>query len=235
MNKADPNDVVDAFTTATTSSRADWATINGLLATEPIRLRRRVAADAFLSLAVSWETFISAWLVAAVNKNATQAVATLSTRLQDHAVTALRLPPSHVATTLITQSHFNLTSVRQVLDPDDYNIVLREHKELKKYADSWLSPPYHGVLAGVTAFQFKPALVTRLVRNALAHQSDAALKAANDETARSTVPVALRRTGPRRLSADGWRAYLLAPHHGQPRIEILHDELIKLADQLVVP
>lgn len=85
MRKASPNDVAAAFTTATADALADWETIDAALASQSLSLRRRAASDAFLSLAVSWESFLSRWLVAAVNKDASQAVRQLATRLQEHA------------------------------------------------------------------------------------------------------------------------------------------------------
>ncbi len=235
MRKASPNDVVAAFITATSDALTDWETIDAALATQPLKLRRRAASDAFLSLAVSWESFLSRWVVASVNKDASQAVSYLTTRLQAHAQDELRVPTTHIAATLITQSHFSLDLVRQLLDPNENNIVLREHSDLDKYARRWLADPYRASLSGISSYQFKPVLATRLIRNALAHESESALKRANDELRKSTVPPGLRVTGTRRLSVDGWRRYLLAISSTRPRIAILHDDLSAVASLLAVP
>ncbi|TDE89588.1 hypothetical protein EXU48_20740 [Occultella glacieicola] len=235
MRKASPNDVVAGFTTATAGALTDWETIDAALAAQSLSLRRRAASDAFLSLAVSWESFLSRWLVAAVNKDASRAVSQLATRLQEHAEEELRVPRSHLAATLITQSHFSLNLVRQLLDPNENNIVIREHGDLDQFARRWLADPYRTALTGISSFQFKPVLATRLIRNALAHQSESALKRANDELRKSTVPVGLRVTGARRLSVDGWRRYLLSISSYRPRIAVLHDELATVASLLVVP
>jgi len=235
MRKASPNLVVDDFIASASDSLRDWQRIDVALANESIALRRRAASDSFLALAVTWESFISEWLVAAVNKDASQAVAHLTAKMTSHGVDELRLPSTHIAATLITQGHFNLASVKQILDPNDSNIVVRHHKDLKTLGDRWLAPPYHGALTGFSAHQFAPALATRLVRNVLAHNSDRALSEANDILRKPFVPAALRVTNARRPQLDGWRRYLLAPHGGHPRVAILHTSLSTIAGQLRVP
>ncbi len=126
MRKASPNEVIDAFVQSTSAGLADWQVIDASLS--DLRLRRRVASDAFLALAVAWETFLSQWLIAAVNRDSSTAVRYLTQRLQDHATGELRVPQTHVSATLITKNHFTLALVRQLLDPHDNNVVLREHK-----------------------------------------------------------------------------------------------------------
>lgn len=233
MRKASPNEVIDAFVQSTSAGLADWQTIDASLS--DLRLRRRVASDAFLALAVAWETFLSQWLIAAVNRDSSTAVRYLSQRLQDHATGELRVPQTHVSVTLITKHHFTLALVRQLLDPHDNNVVLREHKDLKDFADRWLAGSYGQQLSTITSYQFKPVLATRLVRNALAHQSESALQRANGELRKSTVPLSLRVTTSRQLNVDGWRRYLLSITSATPRLAVYHTELAATAQLLRVP
>ncbi len=233
MRKASPNEVIDAFVQSTSAGLADWQVIDASLS--DLRLRRRVASDAFLALAVAWETFLSQWLIAAVNRDSSAAVTSLSQRLQDHATNELRVPQTHVSTTLITKNHFTMELVRQLLDPHDNNVVLREHKDLKVFADRWLAASYRQQLSAITPYQFRPVLATRLVRNALAHQSESALKRANNELRKSTMPLALRVTTSRQLNVDGWRRYLLSITSETPRLAVYHTELAATAQLLRVP
>ena len=232
VRKASPNDVIDSFVQSTSADLADWQIIDASL--HDLRLRRRVASDAFLALAVAWETFLSQWLIAAVNRDSSTAVTYLSQRLQDHATNELRVPQTHVSATLITKNHFTLDLARQLLDPHDSNVVLRERRELKVFADRWLAASYRQQLAAITSYQFKPVLATRLVRNALAHQSESALKRANDELRKSTMPLALRVTTSRRLNVDGWRRYLLSITSATPRLAVYHTELATTSQLLRV-
>lgn len=117
MRKASPDDVVATFVASTAEALSDWETIDSALLTESLSLRRRAASDAFFALAVSWESFLSRWLVAAVNRDASQAARHLAKELEDYATIELRVPSTHLSSTLITQSHFSLSLVRQLLDP----------------------------------------------------------------------------------------------------------------------
>jgi hypothetical protein len=233
VNKADPNDFVSSFVDTTNDALADWRTIDGALASSGIRLRRKAASDAFMSLAVAWETFLSHWLIAAVNKDSSKTISALSSKLADYATSELRIPSRHVAATVITQSHFAVAEVRHLLDPNDFNVVLRDWQDLLAYGRKWLAEPYESAITSVTKFQYMPAIVTRLIRNALAHQSTAALTAANDVISKNTTPMTLRWNG-QRLDVDGWRRYLLTATAPVPRIEIIHVELGSLAMKLTV-
>lgn len=232
VNKADPDGVIDAFQSATASALADWQQIDGALKELGLHIRRRAASDAFLALAVSWEFFISTWLVSAVNKDTSRAIARLEKKIQDHALDELGLPASILSSSLVSTSHLNLTAVRKVLDRREWNVVIRYQNELEDFANKWLAGPYEARALAITAFQFAPALVVRLVRNALAHQSPGAIKEANEIVRKTTIPAALRHTGTRSLGVAGWGRYLLSSTAPVPRIAYLHNELIALADRL---
>jgi hypothetical protein len=195
VNKSDPNEIVDDFVAATRASIADWKTIDSVLSGEGVRLRRRAAADSFMALAVSWEGFLSRWLIAAINRDASQAVLTLETRITSHATAQLRIPGRHLSASLITRSHMTVAEGRRLLDPDDYNIVIRSRADLKDSASTWLADPYRAAAVGVSEYQFRPALLTRLIRNVLAHHSNAAVTAANDQAAKGSTSASLRWTG----------------------------------------
>src|SRR4051794_15891848 len=97
MRKASPNTVIDRFLASTSSALSDWQTVDTALEGESVGLRRRVASDAFLALAVSWESFLSQWLIAAVNKDSSNAVIYLTRRVRTHAEEELGLSPAHLS------------------------------------------------------------------------------------------------------------------------------------------
>lgn len=235
VNKSDPNDIVDNFVATTNDALDDWRTIDGVLSTQGVRLRRRAAADSFMALAVSWESFLSRWLVAAINRNASQAVRALETKIREYAIDNLRVPEAHVATTLVTRSHLTVAEVRRLLDPEEFNIMISSRADLKKFAMSWLADPYQGAATGITTHQFRTAHLTRLVRNVLAHHSTTAITAANEFVTQNSTPATLRWTGSRRLDVAGWRRYLFTTTTPVPRVEILHNELATLAGRFAIP
>lgn len=234
MNKADPNAAIDAFQSGARSAHSDWSAIDAALVPLGLAIRRRAASDAFLALAVTWEAFISTWLVAAVNKDTSKAIARVSKKLREHALDELRLPAGAIAGTLVTTSHLNLTNVRDLLDPKGWNVVIRTQKELGRFADDWLAGDYESRAAAISGYQYAPALIVRLIRNALAHQSQGAIDEANAAVRLKTIPVVLRYSGKRSLGVAGWGRYLLASSVPVPRIASLYTELIALAERLRV-
>ncbi len=234
MNKSNPNSAVDAFVGSATNALADWKVIDQALSSHGIQLRRRAAADSFVALAVSWETFISNWVVACVNRDSSVAVARLNSQLRDYAIKDVGVPEGHVAGALITKPHLTLAEVRRMLSPNDYNVPVRSHGNLHDLATRWFAEPYRGAALGISSFQFCPAVLTRLVRNVFAHRSVSSLAAANDVAAQTSTPISLRWTGDGRLDVDGWRRYLLTANGTVSRLEVLHNNLSDLAGSLKV-
>lgn len=232
MNKADPDDIVQAFQDRTRSALHDWQLIDDAVRPLGVGIRRRVACDAFLALAVSWESTLSTWLIGAVNKDTSAAIQHLEQKVRDHAETNLGLKPTVLSASLIATSHLNLSDVRSVLDPNDKNITIRDQKALTGFGNKWLAGTYKRRALALSAFDFAPAVVVRVVRNALAHQSDAAVKEANSLVSSASIPVALRHTASRSISASGWGRYLLATTVPTPRISTLHHDLINLTGKL---
>lgn len=248
MRKASPNDIVDDFVGSVSTALIDWQVVDTAAKANSLslRVRRRVASDSFLALTVAWERFLSRWLVAAVNKDASRAAARLTEKLKSHAHVELKVPSSHISSPLIATSHFSLASVRGVLGAQDDNIVLRSHKDLQKFADEWLGPALSGSLKTVSSYHFNWVLAMRLIRNALVHQSDKSLRQVNDSLRTSSMPPEIRVVGTRNLSANGCGAYLykrIAAHTSsqlpmvgrQPRLVLFHFKLSSIAGQLKVP
>lgn len=236
MNKADPNAVVLDFDVRTSVALAEWASTDALLgahapAAEKLGLRRKVASDAFLALAVSWERFYSAWVAAAVNRAPAVAVARLDGQLKAHALRELKIPASALSASMLASSHLSLSGVRTVLDADGQNIVARSHKDMVKTAEDWLDGACRTAALSVTSYDFAPAHLARLVRNVLAHESALALKLANEYSRGRGVPPGLRVTTQNNLDVRAWRAYLFArpPGRTAPRVALFHASLRDLA------
>lgn len=242
MRKADPNRVITDFETKTASALKDWQSIDAAItasATDTLRLRRRAASDSLLVLMVSWETFISSWMTAAVNRDTSTAVARLTRQINTYATGALRVPTHALSQTHLATSHLTLSDVHGLLDDQGYNIAIRDKKELAVYETQWLAGPYQAAAQSVTAFNFMPAVVGRLVRNALAHQSTSALAEANRVVRQGSTPAIFKTNPARRRDLDvaAWRAYVLQSFGTQtrPRIERFHEELQNLAGRFRVP
>jgi hypothetical protein len=242
VKKADPNAIVDAFRVRVAESLADWEAIDEAvkLRSSPqdtLRLRRRAASDSFLALVISWESFFSSWIVAAVNRAPKRAADTLAAQLTAHATAKLNIPAAVVSKSLLATSHLSLDAVRMILDSKGYNTTVRDHKELEALSDTWLAGPYKLAADSITAHAFSPALVGRLVRNALAHESEAALKNVNKLARSGGVKKAFRVTRARDLDLRSWRAYLFQVPDGESRnrVALFHQEFSSMAAALRTP
>lgn len=243
-NKAEPNAVISTFEASAGSALDDWRAIDLAISTHAdstnrLRLRRRAASDSLLALLGSWESFTTSWFTAAINREPSRALAKTAERITTHATEELRVPPALLSQTMLATSHFNLATIRKLLDKNGYNITIRRHSELKEFGEKWLADPYRAAVAGITSYQFMPAVVGRLVRNALAHASDASLSEVNSVVRGNNVPPAFRITRARNLDVSGCRAYVMQPAPSTParrlRIEHFHIELQQLANRFRVP
>lgn len=242
MKKADPNAVVDAFRDRVAESLADWESIDEAVSlhssgADMLRLRRRAASDSFLALVISWESFFSSWIVAAVNRAPETAAKTLTVQLADHATAKLNIPAAVVSKSLLATSHLSLDAVRNILDSRGYNTTVRDHKEFEMLSNTWLAGSYKLAADSITSHAFSPVLVGRLVRNALAHESEAALKEVNLRARHGAVKKAFRVTRARALDVRSWRAYLFQIPDGSssPRVALFHHEFSTMAATLKVP
>lgn len=228
MKKASPDRVVDEFHSSVVQAIDDWRVIDAALEKHPIALRRRIASDAFLSLGVSWEAFLSRWLIAAINKDSTRASEMLADQIRKSAVDDLRIPETHLSSSLLVRTHFTLASVRDMVDQEGRNITLRNRSEAKKFGDKWLTDPYKQALQALRPLDFTILTGLRLVRNALAHRSPSSLGEAATFLRKETVPPNIRLTSKRTVNIDGWKSYLYA----DARIVEYHNEVVRIAQAL---
>lgn len=239
MKKADPNAVVDAFRSRVNASLADWRAIDAAVTAQAssadrLRLRRRAASDSFLALVIAWESFLSSWVVASVNRAPEAAAQRLTERLTAHATETLNVPEAVLSKSLLATSHLSLDTVRGILDSRGYNTTVNDHAALVKLSGRWLSGPYKVAADGITAYEFSPALIGRLLRNALAHESDAALQEVNRRARGAGVKAPFRVSRARDLDVRSWRAYLFQVPAGETRhrVELFHQEYDDLAASL---
>lgn len=235
MRKSDPNGLVASFTADTYQAWSDWVVIDQALAGHSLAIRRKVASDALLALAVTWEGFLSRWLIAAVNRDPNAAIQHLSDSVVSYATQQLHIPKAHIASSAILKQHFTVAEVQRILDPANRNIVLTQHKEFKDFGRQWLSAPYAAALAKPSARDVQVLKSIRSIRNALTHQSSHSLSDANSTLRDGRLPRDLRLTASRNLNVAGLGRYLHAGTTSKTRLEILHTESISIALLLLVP
>jgi hypothetical protein len=234
VNKADPDAAVDGFEVDVIQLLTDWAAIDLALTKESVSLRRRVATDALLRLAVNWEAFLSDWWVSSVNRDTGPLLAGLDAQVRKFAETKCGLSNADLSTNVITRSHFTLDDVRRMLDPEGQNIVLRSRSELRKRAQSELGNPYLMKVLGISTTDWVVANLVRTMRNALAHRSRRSFDELDRVLRSGDLPAALRLTTSQRLDFRGIGRYLGVRPNGSTveRIATIHDRMRLLAGKL---
>lgn len=232
MKKQDPNNCVDAIQEAITVSLAEWLTIDTALADQPVAIKRKVASNAFLQLAVNWEFFLSDWWLASINRDASNLIDGFDQKLRTHATDKLGLAEDQLAGKLVTLKHLNVSAVRRLLDNDGSNLAFYGLEDVKSKAGKQLADPYRTRVLTMPHTDWQVADVTRVVRNALAHQSPKSISNVNDLLDQDDLAQSLKR-GQKRLDLKGIRRYVRGPDDAS-RMPVIHAGLSKVAEHLRV-
>lgn len=237
MRKVDPNSVIDDFKHQVADALQQWELIDQATPSTPVALRRKVASDAFLTLAVAWESFFSDWWIGSINRDASTHLTTIEKKLRKEAQRAFGLEASDLARTLVSRSHLSVKEVRHQLDPQDRNVVVHGHKHRQKRAQAELAGNYRERAHAITASSWQTVECARAIRNLLAHRSESARDVLDTVVRKTNLELALRWTGPRKLSVPGTMRYLATkrPVDADLRVAKFHHALSDLAEQLRVP
>lgn len=231
-NKKNPNLVIDRFQDDLDQTKSDSAKLDILIQSEPIEFRRRMNANFFLYAATAWERFLSEWFVAAINTNPSVARNNLQQKLKKAAKDS-GIDQSLLAASLISESHINIATVERFLKVEGYNYTAPELKDFQKDANTWLADPYLSKVSAWTKDDFSPILTTRLLRNALAHDSDQAYKRA--ARALPNSPFAdLRDNQIKNFNRKSIQTYLYKKMGEDTRLVVLLDLLKERAESLRV-
>lgn len=236
MRKVDPNSVIDDFQLQVASALGTWSAIDAVLPANPVTLRRKVASDAFLTLAVAWESFLSDWWVGAINKDATTYIATTEKRLRDEAKRSFGLESADLTAKLVSKKHLTVSEVRRRLDPQERNVVIHGHKERQQRAQFELAGLYRARAHAITMGQWQTVECVRTLRNLLAHRSESARDAFDVEVRKGSLTAPLRWSGHPKLSVAGSMRYLATKREADPTLRVarFHSELSALAELLRV-
>lgn len=234
MRKVDPNSIIDDFTAQVATATFEWQLIHDALPSSPVSLRRRVAADSFLTLAVAWESFFSDWWVGAINRDASTFMATTEKELRDEALRTFSLQATDLASTLVSKKHLSVGEVRRRLDPQERNIVFHGHEERQQRAKRDLAGANRVKAHAISESDWQSVEAARAIRNLLAHRSKSARDYVDTVLREQHLMPALQWTGQRRLSVAGAMRYLATKRTNDAdlRVVTFHMKLADVAEQL---
>ncbi len=118
MRKQNPNDVVEDFQVLIAASLSTWTQMCAQISGN--ELRKNASVDALLNAAIRWESFLSDWHIAAINRDSGPFVVDLQARVEQSVVG--RWPGVRSRIALSIPAHPSLELVRELIDPDGGNI-----------------------------------------------------------------------------------------------------------------
>jgi hypothetical protein len=230
MRKKNPNDVIDDFRALVSSSLATWTEMCAQISGND--LRKNASVDAFLNAAIGWESFLSDWHIAAINRDSSNFAADLQRRVGE-SVTS-RWPGLGGRIALSIPKHPSLDLVREILDPEGGNLSFGARDKWRDRANRELCDPYRARVLAVTDRDHRLIRSVVAIRDCIAHRSQKASDGMNEALSNlSVADGALRRTQAR-VQPSGVGAYLFAATPGGRRVERYHLRLHSIAETLRV-
>jgi len=227
--KQDPNDVIDQFQAAASTSLELWTRMQEALPKSSLDLRKVASRDAFVRVAVEWERFRSHWHIAAINRDSSLYRNSVTKRLRD-SVKGGRFSQLEPYLHLALPPQLSVSTVQTLLDPLGRNI---------SFGDSWtdrarddLAAPYGAKVTSLPLFDLRLVAACEKLRNAIAHMSTHSIAELNSAllVLDPVVDGALVRTS--RVTDKGIAAYLHARVGSEQRIEAWHRRLDEVAEKL---
>lgn len=229
MRKKNPNDVIDDFKDLAASSLSTWTQMCEQITGN--ELKKNASVDAFLNVAIGWESFLSDWHIAAINRDSSAFVADLEARAEASLIgrgwTGLR-----GRVTLSIPKHPSLDLVRDLIDPDGGNISFGDKDKWCARAERELSDPYRSNVLALPDRDHRLIRAVVAVRDCIAHRSQKASDAMNAALGNLAHADNSLRRSQARVQPSGIGAYLFAQAGDSRRVERYHQRLGGIAEVL---
>lgn len=194
------------------------------------KTKLHITEYSFLASSVLLEGFISDLFVACINKKNGPFVNYLVGRMQiestdDHAKRAIQFATVDIG------SHLTLEKIRQVLDPNSWNISFATAGDLKGKANQWLDDPYKKNFNDISNAHGAILEATKSIRNYLAHRSGASQSTMQAALINARLPAGFQR-GVNQVHSVGSFLDSTPPGAGQTRLATYFAELKAISNQL---
>lgn len=200
------------------------ATERGLTDDQP---RKLIAEYLFVAAAALVEGFISDLFVAYINRDSSAFRQHILGRVS--AETTDPVAKRALSDVSMNLPHLTVDRIREILDPNDYNITFSTTDKMKEAAGTWLASNDKARIVGISVPQARFVDYLKAVRNFLAHGSQASNDSMQAILSNSDLPAELRR-GPNGVADIG--AYLRASQSGKQRFVHCIDQIKALVVQL---
>jgi len=134
---------------------------------------------------VAVESFLSAWIVGAINRDSSKYLRTRETSIKQsvnekysswdvsHLIYS---PPAHIP----------MGDLKDLMDPDGWNITFKTFDRLESKCTDWLAPHFFSKVHGVSGTRRKIIDAAKSIRNCIAHQSQSSFSEMNQSV--SSLP-----------------------------------------------
>ena len=156
------------------------------------KTKLHITEYSFLASSVLLEGFISDLFVACINRKNGPFTNYLVARMQidstdEHARRAIQFAAVDIG------SHLTLDKIRQVLDPNSWNISFPTAGDLKAKANQWLDDPYKTNFNSISNAHGAILEATKSIRNYLAHRSGASKSTMQAALINTRLPTGFQR------------------------------------------
>ncbi|MCA9526001.1 MAG: hypothetical protein KC549_06850 [Myxococcales bacterium] len=233
MNKANPTEVAQGYAADLGDLKVYYNRVSTSLsgtAHEKTDIAT-LAENTLLAAAVGLETFLSDWVLAAINKDASGFIAHEKNRIRTSITD--KFGAWHAgAVEFEPGKHVKLTDLRSILDPDGWNLSFKDFETFKQRADQRLAPTYRAKIAALTASDGLAFDAVKAMRNFMAHRSPASKATMNDGLIAVGGDATIRDMGRSERGVNSLGKFLRTKVNGTSRLDLYLDWLVALAGKL---
>jgi hypothetical protein len=178
MRKINPADICDDFcgeiTTLETFLTDSWSVVASS------RDKSVLAELVFHRAYVAVESFLSAWIVGAINRDSSQFTSHRANSITQSITDKFSAwdtsqltyaPPAHIA----------VADLQPLVDPDGLNVTFKSYEKLKTKCANWLAASYRTKVDLVPIERQKVVDAAKAIRNCVAHQSQSSFTEMNQQ------------------------------------------------------
>jgi hypothetical protein len=178
MRKINPADVCDDFRNEI-SALETFLTDSWNVAASS-RDKSFLAELVFHRAYVAVESFLSAWIIGAINRDSSQFIANRTNAITQ-SLTSKFSAWDATQFTYSPPSHITVSDLQTLVDPDGWNITFKTYDKLKAKCAEWLTDPYKNKVDNVPVHRQKVIDAAKAVRNCIAHQSQSSFTDMNQQ------------------------------------------------------
>ena len=168
MRKVDPSDVCDEFRDEIAALRQFSERMSALGPTKTER--SRLVELTFHSAYVNAESFLSRWIIGAINRDSSAYTAFRANSIRESVKSKYSAWDSS-KTTYAPPAHIPVADLERLLDPEGWNLTFKDFATFREKCNSWLTAPYLAKINSVPQAVRHALDAAKAIRNCIAHRS----------------------------------------------------------------